>query len=109
MCMVMSYLKGADRCIFMHIHLQMQDDIYTNLQLGEYIYTNPNMRPLSSVMVSLPLINPLFCWETGQVRLGSILLGNWTGNPMVLYYKTGVELNSKKKFRMFVFIYHQCT
>ena len=48
--MVKPYTKGADRCIFMHIHLKCRLIytttianywyIYSNLQLGEYIYTN---------------------------------------------------------------------
>ena len=39
-CIVKPYIKGADdRCIFTHIHLQTAGwYIYTNLQLGEYIY-----------------------------------------------------------------------
>ena len=41
--MVKPYIKGANRSIFMHIHLQMQVGIYTNLRLGEYTYTNLNV------------------------------------------------------------------
>ena len=37
--MVKPYIKGADRCIFTHIHLKTQVGIYI-LWLGEYIYTN---------------------------------------------------------------------
>ena len=50
--MLKPYIKGADRCIFMHIHLQTASwyicmyiyiyiyiYIHTNLQLDEYILT----------------------------------------------------------------------
>ena len=34
--MVKSCIKGTDRCIFTHIHLQTTSWYYTSLQLSEY-------------------------------------------------------------------------
>ena len=47
--MVMPYIKGANRCMFKHVHLQTASwnvYTYTHLQIGEYV----NIQTCTGVM-----------------------------------------------------------